>query len=1091
MKVNKIIAAMLSLMMVGSTASVALAAADENSDNPYEAQAAQYDKQAYSGNDLGAVYTPQSTTFKLWSPSASRVILNLYTKGSDSEEGSAKIRSVDMTKGENAVWSITVQDDLKNIYYTYSVTNNGETKETVDPYAKAVGINGDRGMVVDLDSTDPQDWNNDNKFQRVANQSDAAVWEVHVKDFSYDEKSGVSNANRGKYLAFTEENTTLNGEGKVATGMNYLKNLGINYVQINPFYDYGSVDEAGDDTQFNWGYDPKNYNVPEGSYSSNPSDGNVRINEAKQMIQSLHNNGMGVIMDVVYNHTYSADSVFQKTVPNYYYRLNADNSFSNGSGCGNDTASEREMYRKYMVESVVYWATEYHIDGFRFDLMGLHDVETMNAIREALDQIDPDIIMYGEGWSLSSTFDSDTMPATQSNAKYMDSRVGFFNDQIRDGLKGSVFSSAGKGYIQGDKTGAKAVYYGLLANTVRGGNWMAVAPEQTVTYASCHDNATVYDRLVYSMGGEFTNRYDDYIKMNKLSSAVTFSSQGVAFMLAGEEFARTKLGDENSYSSPADENQLDWTRQIEYGDLLSYYKGMLEFRNYFAPVRTPNKLDNVTGNFDTTTGVVQMVYANQDFDWKNVVMLFNDSETAQTVTLDSSLPDSWVSVVNGLQAGITKLDEFNGREITVPAGEALILVDKNSYENSGASSNKGTVTVKYVDETTGKVMSERVLTGNVGDYYLTTPSSSFDLEYNQTSTSNNTEGYFVEGNIDVIYNYTPNLVKFNDISGDGRVTIIDAIYMQKYIVGAKELSAEQVSNGDVNMNGDIDLADAVLVQRYLLGYPVPTAIGTITVSYVDEDGNKIKSDVVTKAKAGTEYSVTPDTINHYVIDDSQLPSNATGNVSVGNTTVTFVYKLDAISATLRVKMPEGSTDIPNLYVWEEGGSEPNCGAWPGTAMTDTDGDGWYEATFATSGTYNWIVNYGSSQTPDMTGFNGNQWVVMEDDATPKVVTTTVNVKMPAGVEWTPYLYVWQTAVQTGDSDYNPLGSWPGSEMTDFDKDGWFTTNFYCQGEGSYNWIINNNNGTQTGDNEAYTGSIWVVMEDETTPGSITTENPEL
>lgn len=1088
MKLNKIIAAMLAMMMVGTTATVAVSAADPDSTNPYEAQAAEYDEQAYSGDDLGAVYTSTSTTFKVWSPSASKVVLNLYTTGSDDEEGAANLGSYEMTKGEDAVWSISIEGDLKNIYYTYSVTNNGKTAETVDPYAKAVGVNGDRGMVVELDSTDPEGWENDNNFERVANQTDATVWEIHVKDFSYDESSGVSDNNRGKYLAFTETGTTLNGEGKVSTGIDYLSDLGINYVQINPFYDYGSVNEAGDDTQFNWGYDPKNYNVPEGGYSSNPYDGNVRVTEAKRMIQSLHDNGIGVIMDVVYNHTYSTDSVFQKTVPNYYYRMNEDGSFSSGSGCGNDTASEREMYRKYMIDSVTYWAKEYHIDGFRFDLMGLHDVETMNAIREALDEIDPDIIMYGEGWSMSSTFDEGAVPATQANAKQMNSRIGCFNDQIRDGLKGSVFESTGKGYVQGEKTGAKAVYYGLLANTVRGGNWQSSSPEQTVTYASCHDNATLYDRLVYSLGGEFTDRNDEYIKMNKLSAAVTFASQGVSFMLAGEEFARTKLGDENSYSSSVDINKLDWNRTVEYGDLVSYYNGMIEFKNYFEPVRTPVKLDNVSGSYDTATGLVQMVYADQDFAWENVVMLFNDGTEAQTVELDSSLPENWVSVVNGSMAGIAKLDEFNGRTITVPAGEALILVDADSYNNSGITTTKGTVQVKHVDQSTGEVMSEIMLSGNIGDYYCTLPSSNYDLYYNFVGSEGDTEGVYTENNAVVVYYYTPNDVQFNDINGDGKVSIVDIVIIQKYIVSSYTLTDEQIQKADINMNGKVDLTDCILIQRYLLGYPAPKAVGTVTVSYVDEDGNKIKKDDVTQMKAGAEYSVSPANINYYVLDDSQYPTNATGTVSVGNTSVTFVYKLDAIVSTMHVKMPEGSTDIPNLYVWEDSAGA-SCGSWPGTAMTDADGDGWYELSFATSGTYNWIINYGDTQTADMTGFSGDQWVVMEDAVTPKVVTTTVNVKMPADVDWAPYLYVWQTSVQTGDADYNPLGSWPGTEMTDFDKDGWYTVNFYCKGEGSYNWIVNNNAGTQTADNTDVTGSIWVVMDDATTPGSVTPEKP--
>ena len=1076
-------------MMVGTIASVAVSAADPASANPYEAQAAAYDAQAYAGNDLGAVYTPEKTTFKLWSPSAQKVELNLYTKGSDGEEGALRLQSLNMTKGDNAVWSITVSSDLKNMYYTYSVTNNGRTEETVDPYAKAVGVNGERGMVVDLDGTDPENWDNDNAFQRVANQTDASVWEVHVKDFSYDFSSGVSDANRGKYLAFTEDNTTLYGEGKISTGVKYLKELGINYVQINPFYDYGSVDETGSETQFNWGYDPKNYNAPEGSYSSNPYDGNVRINETKQMIQSLHNNGMGVIMDVVYNHTYSSDSVFQKTVPDYYYRINADGSFSNGSGCGNDTASERAMYRKYMVDSVTYWAKEYHIDGFRFDLMGLHDVQTMNEIRAALDEIDPDIIVYGEGWSLSSTFDSGAVPAAQANAKQLNSRVGCFNDQIRDGLKGSVFQSTGKAYIQGDKTASKAVYLGLLANTPRGGNWQATTPEQTVTYASCHDNATLYDRLVYSMGGEFTERYDSYIKMNKLSAAAVFASQGVAFMLAGEEFARTKEGDENSYSSSPDENKLDWSRTVDYADLLSYYKGMLEFRNYFEPVRTPVKLDTVTGDYSVETGVVKVVYANQSFAWKNVVMLFNDSAEDQVVTLDSSLPNKWVSVVNGDMAGITAIDEFSGRDITVPAGEPLILVDKNSYTAAGEAPKKGIVEVQHIDESTNTILSSYVITGKVGEYYETKSSSSFDLDYNMTTSTDNTAGCFTNDKIVVKYFYKPNTVEFNDVNGDNKITLIDAVLMQKYIMGLKQLTDEQIANADFNMNGKVDLSDVVLLQRALLGYPAPKAIGTLTVSYVDEDGNKLRSDLVQKIKAGEHYYTSPVEISYYSIVEDRLPENAIGIMSVGSTVVTYVYKLDALTSTLRVKMPEGSTDVPNLYVWEEGGSEPNCGAWPGTAMTST-GDGWYEASFATSGTYNWIVNYGSTQTPDMTGYSGNQWVIMSEDGTPTVATTVVNVKMPADVEWTPYLYVWQTSVQTGDRDFNPLGNWAGAQMTDFDKDGWYTANFYCQGSGSYNWIVNNNAGVQTADNTDVTGSIWVVMEDATTPGSVTPDKPE-
>ena len=1077
---------MLTLALVGSTATVAVSAADDTA-NPYEVQAAKYDEEAYYGDDLGANYTPEKTTFKVWSPSASKVVLNLYATGSDTEEGAAKIDSYEMTKGDKAVWSFTVEQDLKNVYYTYSVTNGKYTEETADPYARAAGVNGDRAMVVDLDSTDPEGWSNDNKFKRVPNQTDASIWELHVKDFTYDKASGAKEEYRGKFMAFTETGTTLNGEGKVSTGVDYIKDLGVNYVQLNPFYDYGSVNEAGADTQFNWGYDPKNYNVPEGSYSTNPYDGNVRINEAKQMIKGLHDNGIGVIMDVVYNHTYSTNSVFQKTVPDYYYRMNPDGSFSSGSGCGNDTASEREMYRQYMIDSVVYWATEYHIDGFRFDLMGLHDVETMNAIREALDKVDPDIIMYGEGWSMSSTFDEGAVPSSQANAKYMSERVGHFNDQIRDGIKGSVFDAEGKGYIQGEFTGAKAISYGLLANTQRGGNWKATTPEQTVTYASCHDNATLYDRLVASLGGEYTNRYDEYIKMNKLSSAITFSSQGMAFILAGEEFARTKLGDHNSYQSPPDLNMLDWQRTLEYGDLVSYYKGMIEFRNYFDPVRTPVVLDGITTSYDVSTGLIQMVYANQDFDWENVVFLFNANKEAQTVTLDATLPDSWVSVVNGQMAGIAKLDEFSGREITVPAGEALILVDKASYEASGVTSEKSKVEVRHIDKTTGETMSTITIAGNVGEYYYTAPSNSYDLYYNYVGSTNNTEGTFASTDTVVEYYYEQNNVQFKDFDGDGEVSLLEAVLIQKHLLGLYTLTDDQQTKADVSMNGDVDLTDAVLIQKYLLGYTDQKAVGSVTVSYVDEAGNKLMKDTVTQYKAGETYKTEPANIQFYVLDETALPENAEGTVAVGNTKVVYQYKLDALESTVYVKMPEGSTDTPNLYVWEEGAEA--VAAWPGITMTDADGDGWFEATFATSGTYNWIVNHNGKQTADMVGYSGNQWVVMEDDVTPKVVTTTVNVKMAEGVEWDPYLYVWQTSVQTGDKDYNPLGNWPGQKMTDFDKDGWYTANFYCQGEGEYNWIVNSGAGEQTADMPGYTGSIWVVMEDAITPGTVTPTMP--
>ncbi|MGN1127229.1 MAG: type I pullulanase, partial [Ruminococcus sp.] len=476
-------------------------------------------------------------------------------------------------------------------------TGTVTTKETVDVYSVATGANGQRSMVCDLDSTDPEGWEND-KHVITEDQSDASIWEIHVKDFSYAENSGVSKDNRGKFLAFTETGTTLNGEGDVSTCIDYLKELGVTYVQINPFYDFGSVDETGSDSQFNWGYDPMNYNVPEGSYSTDPYNGNTRIKECKQMIQALHNAGIGVIMDVVYNHTYNTSTSFQACVPDYYYRKTASGAFSSGSGCGNDTASERAMYRNFMVQSTKYWAEEYHVDGFRFDLMGLHDNATMNAIRESLDTIDEGIIMYGEGWSMSSTHDevdcdgNAVVMCNQTSTKLIDPRIAMFNDQFRDSMKGSFSAATAKGFVQGNIVGnSKGVKYGFRANAIGGScNWKAMNPGQCVNYMSCHDNNTLYDKLGVSVNGANNVVYrqrDDYlIKLNKFAETIAATSQGMHFMLAGEEMARSKDGDDNSYKSAATENMIDWQEIVKNADLVSYYRGMMDIRKAFSPFTT-------------------------------------------------------------------------------------------------------------------------------------------------------------------------------------------------------------------------------------------------------------------------------------------------------------------------------------------------------------------------------------------------------------------------------------------------------------------------------------------------------------------------
>lgn len=627
---------------------------------------------AYDGNDLGANYTAEKTTFKTWSPLAEKVTLNLYSAGN----GDTLIKSVDMTLGEKGVWTAEEAGDLNGVYYTYTFKVNGAENEAVDLYARAGGVNGDRGMVIDLDSTDPNGWNNDTRPAFGGNATDAVVYEQHVRDFSIDSSSGVSDANKGKYLAFTETGTK-NSNGD-STCLDYLKNLGITHIQLQPVFDYASVDETKlGKAQYNWGYDPKNYNFPEGSYSKDPYNGEVRINEFKQMVQSLHNSGIRVIMDVVYNHTAATyDSNFNKSFPNYYYRLNEDGSFSNGSGCGNETASERAMVRKYIVESVVYWATEYHIDGFRFDLMGLHDQETINEIRAALDKIDPTIITYGEGW----TGGSSTLPGSQAAMKALISKMpgfGAFSDDIRDGLKGNVFDDEDTGFVSGKKGKEKVVKSGVLGAT---DDW-AGAPTQTINYVSCHDNHTLWDR--------FTNSCPDATDeekavMTKLASSIIFTSQGVPFFLAGEEMCRTKpLAngglDHNSYQSPDSTNSIKWDTLSS--DLVSgvskYYQGLIKFRKAHPSLRLTTT-EEVNNSIKFSEDVGDNVVAYEVSGKPNgetadsIFVAYNANKEDVQVKLPKS--DEWKVCVNGEQAGTDVIETINGDTVTVKAQSTMVLV---------------------------------------------------------------------------------------------------------------------------------------------------------------------------------------------------------------------------------------------------------------------------------------------------------------------------------------------------------------------------------------------------------------------------------
>ena len=735
-------------MMITGMCAADVSAAEKKTVTDYQTYAANLDKSAYSGNDLGASYSKKATTFKVWSPNAASVRVNIFEHGSDNEGDAGSIMSramsLDKTTG---VWSVTINGDLLNKYYTYSVTHGKTTKETADVYAKACGVNGQRSMVVDLSTTNPDGWEND-KHVLVQNQTDASVWEISVADFSSSESSGVSEANRGKYLAFTEEGTTVNGvQGASSTCVDYLKKLGVKYVQIMPFYDFGSVDESKNIMdQYNWGYDPVNYNCPEGSYSTNPKKGEVRIKECKQMIQALHNAGIGVIMDVVYNHTYTSDSWLQRTVPNYYYRMNNDGTFSNGSGCSNDTASEHLMFRKYMIDSVTYWASEYHIDGFRFDLMGLHDVTTMNSIRTALDNLYADgsgsqILMYGEAWDMATNCDEGTVLASQKNLKQLSERIGAFDDTIRDAIKGSTGGTDGAFVQEGSRRANLKTGIAGQSDTTTG--WANV-PSQCVTYASCHDNICLYDKLVgsvYGADGKYRKRYEDLVAMNKLSAAIVITSQGIPFSLGGEEFCRSKDGDENSYASSRKENMLDWENVDLYSDVIEYYRGLYKIRDAFAAFSdsTAATANSLTYLSDVPKGVMGYTINNTESGkWSQMCVIFNGSDSAQNVTAKGD----WVVLADNKTAGLRNIKNVTN-SVKVEAHSAVIMVDTKSYDSAGIMDDEGAVVIDYYDNKTEKLIKSQTLTGELGTSYDVTNLAS-TLNYDVKKTDGEIKGVFTD-----------------------------------------------------------------------------------------------------------------------------------------------------------------------------------------------------------------------------------------------------------------------------------------------------------------------------------------------------------
>lgn len=627
----------------------------------------------YGGDDLGVHWTPAKTTFRLWAPTAHAVELRLYSAGENGEP----LKTVNLQKDVDGTWVHSENGNIANRFYTFKVNDGEWLHEVPDPYAKAVGVNGSRGMVVDLNKTNPPNWKKD-RGPLMKSFTDWIIYELHVRDFSVAESSGIKN--KGKYLGFTEQDThSPLGE---KTGIGHLKELGITHVHLLPFNDYQSVDEEKPMRKYNWGYDPQNFNAPEGSYATNPYDGAVRILELKKMVKSLHKEGIGVIMDVVYNHTWlTKGSVFNQTVPGYFYRQKHDGSFSNASGCGNEIASERSMVRKFIIDSLRYWITEYHIDGFRFDLMGIFDIETMRLIREEVDRINPGILLYGEGWAADWSPMSEDQRAVKRNIIQLPG-IAVFNDDIRDALKGNHGQKSSRGFVSGLGLREEAVKFGIVAATwhpqivysyveTSHEPW-AGEPAQCINYVSCHDNYTLYDKLKMSVPKATS---DQLCKMVKLAGAIIFTSQGIPFLHAGEEFCRTKNGNGNSYNAPDSVNQIDWVRKSVFKDVMEYYTKLINLRKGHPIFRLQTSEAIRSGlNFCIQYQVGVISYClksdNTDDPWEQAIIVFNANRKEVTVPIPEG---EFLVVAREDEIDETGLGKVSGETVPVPALSMLIL----------------------------------------------------------------------------------------------------------------------------------------------------------------------------------------------------------------------------------------------------------------------------------------------------------------------------------------------------------------------------------------------------------------------------------
>jgi len=600
----------------------------------------------YVGSDLGLTFTPTTSSFKIWAPTATKAQLKFYRQ----PIGGTPTRTIDLKQSKQGTWAITLQGNYEGVYYTFCIQHEEKwLNEVADPYAKAVGTNGKRAMVLDLKKTNPIGWEKDQQ-PKLKNATDAIIYELHIRDASIAPSSGI--ANKGKYIGLTETGTK-NPAG-LTTGLDHLTELGVTHIHLLPFFDYNSVDESNTAPQYNWGYDPVNYNAPEGSYATTTADGAVRIKELKELVQAFHKKGLALVMDVVYNHTGITDeSNFNQLVPGYYYRHTADGKYSNATACNNETASEKAMMRKFMLESVLYWAKEYHIDGFRFDLMGVHDIETMNLISAALHKLNPNMLIYGEGWTAGASPLPDSVRALKQNAAKLKG-IAVFSDDIRDGIKGSVFEAADRGFASGDTSKIESIKFGIVAATehpqvnYKKVNYSkkpyAASPQNTIIYAECHDNNTLWDKLAISA---LKATVAERIEMHKLALSIVLTSQGISFLHAGTEMLRSKYGIENSYNQPDSINAINWNLKTHYIAVFTYVQQLIQLRKAHPAFRMTSTAQIQTNLkfLNAPAGMIgySINGAAVKDPWKQIQVWFNG--TSKSIILPAGLIKGYKTVV--------------------------------------------------------------------------------------------------------------------------------------------------------------------------------------------------------------------------------------------------------------------------------------------------------------------------------------------------------------------------------------------------------------------------------------------------------------